>query len=141
MGTENNKVLTDSSVYPDEKILKEVLGSSYPSYIALLELLDQNDMLYEWRYYMDGKSWLFKAQRKKKTILWMSAWKGLMKAAIYIPDRLTDKIYELPVSEETKERIKSTGNVGKSKPCTFEIRDQRVLLDLEKVMQFKIQMK
>jgi hypothetical protein len=139
--TINNIELTDKSVYPDETVLKAVLGKSYKSYCALLALFDRNEMLHEWRYYMDGKAWLCKVQKKKKTIVWMSAWKGFIKAAIYIPERHLDRVYELPVSHETKERIRTTRNVGKSKPCIFEIRNQKVLKDMEKVMLFKIQAK
>ena len=43
--------------------------------------------------------------------------------------------------EEMKEKIKITKNVGKSKPCIFEIRNKGVLKDFEKVMQFKIKAK
>ena len=80
-------------------------------------------------------------QKKKRTIVWMSAWKGFVKAGIYIPERLLDDVYELPISEETKERIRMTKNVGKSKPCIFDIRDQKILKDLDIVMQFKIHTK
>lgn len=141
MENASNRELTDQAVYPDEKILSKVLGRSYASFIALLELFDLNEMHYEWRYYMDGKSWLLKVQKNKKTIIWMSAWKGFMKAGIYIPERLLDSLYALPLSEETMERIRTTENVGKSKPCIFDIRNQKVLKDLEMVMQFKIRAK
>jgi hypothetical protein len=137
----DKRELSDKSVYPDETILKKILGRSYQAYMALLELYDRNDMQYEWRYYMDGKSWLLKVQKKKKTIVWMSAWKGFMKAAIYIPERLMEDVYELPLSEETRERIRTTTNVGKSKPCIFEIRDQKILKDMDRVMQYKIRLK
>jgi len=50
--------LGDESVYPDEAVLKGVLGRSYRAYCALLELFDQNGMTPEWRYYRDGKAWL-----------------------------------------------------------------------------------
>lgn len=137
-----NKIeLSDKSVYPDATVLKDVLGKSYRSYCALLELFDRNGMLYEWRYYTDGKAWLCKVQKKKRTIVWMSAWRGYMKATIYIPEKYLDKLYEIPVSEETKERIRTTKNVGTSKPCIFEIRNQKVLKDMDRVMQFKIQTK
>jgi hypothetical protein len=141
METVNKIELSDESVYPDETVLRGVLGRSYQAYCALLELFDRHQMLYEWRYYRDGKSWLCKVQKKKRTIVWMSAWKGFMKAAIYIPERHLDRVYALPIHEETKDRIKTTKNVGKSRPCIFEIRDQRILKDMEVVIQFKIQTK
>lgn len=141
MESADKRELSDKSVYPDETVLRGVLGRSYQAYRAMLELFDRNDMHYEWRYYMDGKSWLLKVQKKKRTIIWMSAWRGFMKAAIYIPERQIHGVYELPISEDTRERIRKTSNVGKSKPCIFEIRNQKVLKDMEEVMQFKIQSK
>jgi hypothetical protein len=133
--------LTDKSVYPDEAILEGVLGEVYPSYCALLELFARNGMNYEWRYYMDGKAWLCKVQKKKKTIVWMSAWRGLIKAAIYIHEKHLDRLFEVPVSEATRESIRSARKVGKLKPCIFEVRNQEILKDLDQVMQFKIQNK
>jgi len=141
METLNTIELTDKDVYPDEAVLKRVLGRSYLAYCALLELFDRNGMHYEWRYYIDGKAWLCKVQKKKRTIVWMSAWKGFMQATVYIPEKHLERLYELPVSEETREKIRVTRNVGKSKPCIFEIRNQKVLKDIDKVMQFRIQAK
>jgi hypothetical protein len=71
----------------------------------------------------------------------MSAWKGYMKATIYLPERYIEAIYKLDISNGTKDRIKKTDNVGKSKPCIFEVRDRKILKDLEAVMQFKIEHK
>ena len=141
MESTNSIELTDKSVYPDEAVLTGVLGELYTSYCALLELFDRNGMIYEWRYYMDGKAWLCKVQKKKKTIVWMSAWKGFIKATIYIHEKHLDRLLEIPVSEETREQIRDAGTVGKLKPCIFEIRNQKMLEDLDKVMQFKIQIK
>lgn len=141
METINNIELADESIYPDEQVLKAVLGKSYQSYCELLDLYDRNQMQYEWRYYKDGKAWLCKVQKKKRTIVWMSAWKGYMQATVYFPERLIDQIYALPIGKETKDRIRETKNVGKSKPCIFEIRDHQVLEDFDKVMQFKIKAK
>ena len=138
METINNIELKDESIYPDEQVLKTVLGGSYKTYCELLKLFEDNDMHCEWRYYKDGKAWLNKVQKKKKTIVWMSAWKGFMKAAFYFPERLLDEIYALDISEEMKTKIRNTKNVGKSKPCIFEVRNSTVLKDFNIVMQFKI---
>jgi hypothetical protein len=137
METINNLELRDESVYPNEEVLKAILGKSYNAYCELLKLYYDNEMNYEWRYYKDGKAWLCKVQRKKKTIVWMSAWKGYMQATIYIPERHINGVYALDISEETKNKIRNTKNVGKSKPCIFEIRNIEILKDLKNVIQFK----
>ena len=138
METINQIELTDENTFPDESVLKKILGRSFNAYLSLIELYDSYDLNYEWRYYRDGKAWLCKVQKKKKTIVWMSAWKGYMKATVYFPERYLEDICKLNISSEAKNKIKKTKNVGKSKPCIFEIRNKKVLKDLDKVMKFKI---
>ncbi len=141
METINTIELTEKAVYPDEAVLKRVLGRSYSAYFTLLELFSRNGLHYEWRYYNDGKAWLCKVKMKKRTIIWMSGWKGYMQATVCIPEKHIERLYEVPVSDEIRERIRATRNVGKSKPCIFEVRNQKVLKDLDRVMQFRIQAK
>jgi hypothetical protein len=138
MDTTNTIKLTDENTFPDESVLKKVLGRSYNAYLELLKLYENYDLVYEWRYYRDGKAWLCKVQKKKKTIVWMSAWKGYMQATIFLPERYIDDILKLSISDGTKNKIMKTKNVGKSKPCIFEIKNKKALRDLEKVMKFKI---
>jgi len=141
METINNIELRDESIYPDENILQSVLGKSYESYAMLLEIFNKNELVYEWRYYHDGKAWLCKVQKKKRTIVWMSAWKGYMQATVYFPEKYIESVYKLDISEKMKQKIKLTKQVGKSKPCIFEIRDENILTDLSKVVKLKIECK
>jgi hypothetical protein len=129
--------LTDETIFPDRSVLEAVLGESYKAYESLLRIFDAEDMIHEWRYYKDGKSWLCKVQKKAKTVVWMSAWKGYLKAAIYLPEKHLDELNRLPISSKTRDSIRSAKNVGKSRPCVFEIRDDSVLRDFETVMDFK----
>lgn len=133
--------LTDEAIFPDRSVLEAVLGESYKAYESLLRIFYTHDMNHEWRYYKDGKSWLCKVQKKAKTVVWMSAWKGYLKAAIYIPERYLDDIIRLPISNETRDSISSVKSIGKSKPCVFEIRDDSALPDFETVMDFKMKAK
>ncbi|MBN2050797.1 MAG: hypothetical protein JW760_10160 [Spirochaetales bacterium] len=48
-----------------------------------------------------------------------------------------ERVYTLDISDGVKEKIRSTGDVGRSKPCIFEIRDRSLMEDLEKVMLLK----
>ena len=138
METINNIELRDETVYPNEKVLRSTLENSFDSYVLLLELFKNNDMSYEWRYYRDGKAWLCKVQKKKRTIVWMSAWRGFMQATIYFPERYIEEVYKLDISEKLKEKIISTKSVGKSKPCIFEIRNKDILKEFEIVMKYKL---
>ncbi|MCI0512186.1 DUF3788 domain-containing protein [candidate division KSB1 bacterium] len=137
----NNIQLSDPLIYPKAEVLKEILGASYSAYLKLLHLFESMGLTHEWRYYKDGKAWLCKVQRKTKTIVWMSAWKGYMKATIYFPEKHTGGIYELALSEEEKARIKSGKNVGKSKPCMFDVKTDAVIASIAEVIRYKIRIK
>ncbi len=141
METINNIELCDEKIYPNEEVLKKILKNSYDAYVSLLDIFKNKNMIYEWRYYKDGKAWLCKVQNKKKTIVWMSAWKGYIQATVYFQEKYIENIYSLEVSEEIKLKIRNTKQVGKSKPCIFEIRDKEILLDLSKIIELKILLK
>lgn len=137
----NTKELVDKDIFPNELVLKRVLGRSYKAYCSLLEHFDNNEMIYTWKYYHDGKAWLCKVQYKKRTIVWMSAWKGYMKATIYIPEKYISDLYKLVLNEETIKKIRKTKNVGKSKPCIFNICRKKDIKQFDIIMQFKKQNK
>lgn len=50
--------LKNPDVYPNDEILKSLLGKSFEVYSSLLELFATNDIICEWRYYNDVKRWL-----------------------------------------------------------------------------------
>lgn len=133
--------LLDEEIYPDTEVLRGVLEDSYGAFVDIMDLFHSKDLTHEWRFYKDGKAWLCKVQKKKRTIVWMSVWRGFFKATIYFPLRLLDKVMELDLKEETKQSIDSTKNVGKSKPCTFEIRSPEILGEFQKIMDLKIHTK
>ena len=140
MDTINTIELKDEEIYPDDAVLKTILGKAYSAYSALLKMYENNEMKYEWRYYKDGKSWLCKVQKKNKTILWMSVWKDFIQACIYCPERHIEDVLSMDISNEIKEKIKNTKNIGKSRPCIFEVRDIIILDDIEKIMNYKIKL-
>lgn len=141
METINNVELRDESIYPDDSVLESILNDSFQAYKKLLELYNRYDLNYEWRYYHDGKAWLCKVQKKTKTIVWMSAWKGYMQAAVYFPEKYIDSVCDLNITPEIIEKFRLTKNVGKSRPFIFEVRDESLLNDLEEVLVHKIKCK
>lgn len=138
---EYEKQLIDPNVFPDESLLEAVLGEGYTVYRDLLDLFSKNEITFEWKYYYDGRLWLCKASKKKKTIVWMSAMKGCIRATIYFPEKYIDGIYHQELSEATKDMIKNTKNTGRSKGCTFEMRSKKVLQEFNVIMQYKLSLK
>jgi hypothetical protein len=138
MTTTTEIALRDRDEYPNDAVLSSVFGDAFSAYCDLLMMLKVNNLTPEWRYYSDGKAWLCKVQKEKRTIFWMSAWKGHMKATIYVPQKHFSGISQLDIKPQTLQAIEATKPVGKSQPCTFEISDSIMLADFEKVMLFKV---
>jgi hypothetical protein len=133
--------LRDPELFPDETVLKALFGRGYPAYLALLDLIGEHEISHEWIYYRDVRAWLCKASRKKKTIIWMCACRGFLRATFYIPAAHIEGLYGLDISEETKERMRGTKDTGKSKGATFELRSKAVLKDVKAVMKYKLALK
>lgn len=138
METINSIELRDETVFPDEEVLRQVLGFSFEAYKRMLDLFDRKDLTPEWRYYRDGKAWLCKVQKNKRTILWMSAWKGYMQASIYFPEKYWDEVNRSDLNPVHLQRFSQTRAVGRSRPFIFEVKTEEVLAELEKAMELKI---
>lgn len=141
MNTDRILALKESDIFPDTKLLQEVLGEAYTTYEAVLQLFADKSMLAEWRYYQDGKAWLCKVQLKKRTIVWMSAWHGSLQATIYIPAKHLDQLASLPLGESRKQQLDAWPFVGKSKACTFVFEGSDDLAHFATLIDFKISCK
>ncbi len=136
----NTIELIDPSIYPTNDVLEKILGDSFATYLEVLLLFDKSGLKPEWRYYRDGKAWLCKVVKGKKTIVWMSAWKAFIKATVYFPERLVGNIVALDISEDAKKEFSNCNNVGKSKPFMFRLDKKLIMKDFEEVIQYKIGM-
>ena len=58
------QVLTNPQLPPTPALLQEVLGDNFVNFNAVMTMLGKYDIISEWNYYKDGKSWLCKALYK-----------------------------------------------------------------------------
>ena len=86
--------LNDKDEYPDDEVLHRVLGRTKRTWDAFMAMITEDHPLFsgEWRYYNDGKSWLYKLVKKKKTICWVSVYPHAFKTGFYFPDRAEELI-------------------------------------------------
>ena len=94
--------LNDPAVFPDDSVLQRCLGQANSSWDELIRFLEAHhpDFSGEWRYYTDGKSWLYKLTKKKKTICWISVYEQKFKTTFYFPDRATEMIVNSALAKE-----------------------------------------
>jgi len=132
-------VLRDEKEFPSDDVLARYLGKAKTAWDAFTARLaeDVSDASLEWRYYRDGKSWLCKLVRKKKTVCWVSIWDGTFRTTFYFTARSGQEIERLPIAQELKNAYRAQTSSGKLKPITIEVRSQKELGNVFSLIGYK----
>ncbi len=136
-------ILSDKNQYPTEEIIYSHIGKSKSLWLSLFENIhkDHPDFTEEWRYYNDGKSWLMKVQRKKKTVFWLSIVKDSFRTTFYFPDKAKNILLKSTISDALKEQYKEGKNYGKIRGITINYKNKKDVEDAKALMNIKLSLK
>lgn len=131
--------LNDKEEYPDDKALKRYLGDAKGAWESFAAFLEGNYPSYsgEWRFYNDGKSWLYKITKKTKTICWVSVHRGKFTTTFYFPDRAESLIVNSTLRKKYVERFVNGRRCGKTRGLTVDIRKVSDLSTTKKLLAIK----
>jgi len=144
METDNQiMLLREAEIEPTDQVLEKALGKDlFEIYRELLKNISTEFGLeYEWRFYKDGKAWLFKATFKKKTIFWLSVWEKFIKTSFYFTEKTCLGIFNLPVSGAIKDTFDKTKPIGKLIPLILDIEEKEQLNDFQEILKYKKNLK
>lgn len=132
-------VLKDEHIYPSDDVLEQHLQGAKPIWDAFTARLTTElpDASLEWRYYQDGKSWLCRLVRRKKTICWLSIWDQFFKTTFYFTAKCDHDIEGLPIGQAFKNAYRALPLKGKLKPITIEVRSTKALGDVLTLARYK----
>jgi hypothetical protein len=135
--------LNDKNEYPDDEVLSRELGKAKGAWDSFIAFLKESHPSFcgEWRYYNDGKRWLYKITKKKKTICWVSVWPGLFKTGFYFPERAEDLIKMSKLKKEYIEQFIHGKRYGKTRGVTVEIKKPTDLNATKTLIEIKEQVK
>jgi hypothetical protein len=135
--------LTDQDVYPSDDVLAQALGRVKKAWGSFMAYLSECYPSFsgEWRYYQDGKSWLHKVTRKKKTICWVSVYKGAFKTTFYFADKAEDLIKASSLDKDLIEQFVHGKRYGKIRGITVQIKKLADLNDTKILIEIKEQLK
>ena len=133
-------LLNDPDEPPDDQLLSRHLGpakAAWDEYVSNVPaLVDGAEM--SWRYYLDGKAWLCKVARKRRTICWISVWRDAFKATFYFGDKADPDIQQLDIDVSLRQAFASSTRVGRLRSLQVEVRDGTHLDDLYTLMRYKV---
>jgi len=124
-------ILSDKDQFPSDEIVFSHIGKNAALWRKFFTHLGAKhpDIETSWRYYNDGKSWLMKAVRKKKTVFWLSLFEDSFRTTFYFTAKAGEAIGTSGLSEALKARFADPANGGKLKNLTVVHRGGRDLED------------
>jgi len=141
---ENEKmVLSDKSVIPTDNYIFSIIGERKVHWLRIMDYLSENypDASGSWNFYNDGKQWLFKFVRKKKTIYWASLLKDTFRITFYLGNKAEPVIENSDLPLSIKEEFKTTKRYGLIRPVTFVIRNEGDVDNVLKMIEIKVKLK
>ena len=116
-------ILIDQNEFPEDDVLSRYLGENKKIWDSFINILKEEYPLFstEWRYYKDGKSWLFKVTKKKKTICWVSVYENLFKTTFYFTEKVVDLLRDSQLQKEYIDQFINGKMYGKIKGITVDV--------------------
>jgi hypothetical protein len=135
--------LNDKNEYPSDKVLSRYLGKVKKTWDSFIDFINESYPSFsgQWRYYNDGKSWLYKLTKKKKTISWISVYPNKFKTTFYFPDKAEELIKAGKLKKEYIDQFIHGKRYGKIRGITVEIKKLTDLNATKTLIQIKEQVK
>ncbi|MHC4658211.1 MAG: DUF3788 family protein [Planctomycetota bacterium] len=135
--------LNDKNEYPNDEVLSRYLGKVKNTWDSFIDFLNESYPSFsrEWRYYKDGKNWLYKITKKKKTICWVSIYNNKFKTTFYFPDKAEDLITASKLMKEYIDQFIHGKRYGKIRGITVAIKKSIDLNTTKMLIEIKEQIK
>ena len=135
--------LKDKDEYPSDEVLSRYLGQVKDTWDSFADFIKESYPSFsaEWRYYNDGKNWLYKITKKKKTICWVSVYLNAFKTTFYFSDKAEELITASNLKKKYIDKFIHGQRYGKIRAITVEIKESTDLITTKKLIEIKEKIK
>lgn len=136
-------VLTDPNIQPTNELIFSIIGENSTYWEQLIEYLYENhlDIAEEWRFYNDGKCWLYKASRKKKTIYWIGIQQDTFRVSFWISEKAESIIEKSDLSESIKNEYRTAKRFKIGRCISIEMSTPEDFQNAIKLVEIKLKIK
>lgn len=136
-------VLTDPNVQPTEELIFSIIGENSVYWEQIIDYVYENhfDITEEWRFYNDGKSWLYRALRKKKTLYWVGIIKDTFRISFWFGDKAEPVIEASTLPENIKEQFRNAKRYAHSRAVSIEMHSAEDFENVLKLIELKAKIK
>ena len=136
-------VLNDKSVMPTKEIVFSIIGDKHILWQKIINYLHDNhpDITEVWRYYNDGKSWLFRTLKKDKTIFWIKVLEDTFRITFYFGDKAEPIIEQSDLPESIKTDFRNAKRYNTIRGISITMTDSVDADNAIKLIEIKLQLK
>jgi hypothetical protein len=136
-------VLTDKLTLPTPELLSSILGEKSLWWDQIVNSVKANykDISEVWRYYNDGKRWLFRLIQKKKTVFWIGVLKDTFRVSFYLGDKAEPLIESSDLPDSIKDSFKTAKRYNNFRGITLKIKDEKDVENVLKLTAVKLKLK
>lgn len=135
------KTLCDPAIFPSDEVIASHLGRANAAFVEMLERnrAAHPDFEERWKFYNDGKSWLFNVSRKKKTLFWLSVGEGSFRTTFYLGPKAKEAVLGADIPEELKDQYREAEARGaKIRGVTLVVKARKDLAAYETLLAIKL---
>jgi hypothetical protein len=135
--------LTDPTITPDNDLVFSMIGEKSKYWQQIMEHLYRHhkDISEVWRFYNDGKSWLFRTLKKKNTIFWVAVLKETFRVGFYFGDKAEPMLLQSDLPESIKHEFMNAKRYNTIRPISVTIADSSDVDTVIKLVELKLKIK
>lgn len=136
-------ILTDPMVEPSPEFLQEVLKEKYDWWMEIRDhVMGSYPHVTEvWKYYNDGKQWLYRLMQKKNTIFWLAVMTDTYRITFYFPKKLEALITGSALPEQMKADFLTARSFGQIRPITLKMEEPSQVETVKQLVALKLSLK
>lgn len=136
-------VLTNPNVQPDEQQIFGIIGEKSSFWLELHDYLhhQHTDISEGWRFYNDGKCWLFRYIKKTKTICWIAMLEETFRVGFWFGAKAEPIILASDLPENIKEEYRNAKKTKIGSGIGIVINSRTDVENVIKLMELRIKIK
>ena len=136
-------VFTDPAVQPTEELIYSIIGENSVYWEKIVDYLygKHTEITEQWRFYNDGKVWLYRALRKKDTIYWIGVQNDTFRVSFWLSEKSIPIIESSELHERIKEEYRNAKPYNHSRCVTVIIGSDEDLDNVMKLIDLKMKIK
>ena len=132
--------LSNESIKPTDELVFSIIGEKELLWKQTMSYLYDNnkDITIAWKYYKDGKSWLFRALKKKKTIFWIRLVDDTFRIAFWFAEKLEPILSQSDLPDKLKIDYGKAKSFNKSRCIYIDMQDSNDYQNVKKLIDLKL---